>query len=261
MIKLVASDVDGTLLDSRGKMHPETFNVIQKMHDQNVRFVVASGRQYQSLRNQFSPIADEIAYIAENGAVVVLNGEEIHKSVIDPKLVPEFIEDVRKVENAHLVLCTKDCAYIETDHLAVLKEVQIYYANIEIVEDLTQVDAEVIKLSIMHMEDSERTYAAIEPKWKGYFTINITTPLWVDVYNHTASKGLALKKLQEHYGASFENTMVFGDYFNDVSMMKEAKYSYAMANAPDGVKAEATYEAASNEQYGVLQVIYDRILG
>lgn len=261
MIKLVASDVDGTLLDSAGKMHPETFDVIQKMHDRDVRFVVASGRQYQSLRNKFAPIADEIAYIAENGAVVVLNGEEIHKSVIEPKLIPEFIQDVRKVENAHLVLCSKDCAYIETDNLAILKEVQIYYANIEIVEDLAQVDAEVIKLSIMHMEDSELTYNSLEPKWKEALTLVITTPLWVDVYNQSTSKGFALKKLQEYYGANFESTMVFGDYFNDVSMMKEAKYSYAMANAPDGVKSEATYEAASNDNYGVLQVIYDRILG
>jgi hypothetical protein len=261
MIKLVASDVDGTLLDSTGKMHPETFDVIQKMHDRDVRFVVASGRQYQSLRNEFAPIADEIAYIAENGAVVVLDGEEIHKSVIEPKLIPEFIQDVRKVENAHLVLCSKDCAYIETDNLAILKEVQIYYANIEIVEDLTQVDAEVIKLSIMHMEDSELTYNSLEPKWKETLTLVITTPLWVDVYNQSTSKGFALKKLQEYYGANFENTMVFGDYFNDVSMMKEAKYSYAMANAPDGVKSEANYEAASNDNYGVLQVIYDRILG
>lgn len=261
MIKLVASDVDGTLLDSTGKMHPETFDVIQKMHNQDVRFVVASGRQYQSLRNQFAPIADEIAYIAENGAVVVLEGEEIYKSVIDSKLLPAFIDDVRRVDNANLVLCSKDCAYIETDNLVVLKEVQIYYANIEIVEDLKDVEAEIIKLSIMHMEDSEVTYAAMEPKWKETFTLNITTPLWVDVYNPTTSKGLALKKLQEHYGAEFKNTMVFGDYFNDVSMMQEAKYSYAVANAPAGVKEVATYEAASNDEYGVLQVIYDRILG
>lgn len=261
MIKLVASDVDGTLLDSAGKMHPETFDAIQKMHERDVRFVVASGRQYQSLRNQFAPIADEIAYIAENGAVVVLDGQEIYKSVIEPKLVTEFIQDVRKVKDAHLVLCSKDCAYIETENLAVLKEVQIYYANIEIVEDLARVEAEIIKLSIMHMEDSELTYKSLESKWKQHFTINVTTPLWVDVYNPTTSKGLALRKLQDHYGAKFDSTMVFGDYFNDVSMLKEAKYSYAMANAPDGVKEAASYEAASNDNYGVLQVIYDRILG
>jgi hypothetical protein len=261
MIKLVASDVDGTLVDGQGKLHPETFDVIQKMHKKDVRFVVASGRQYQSLRNKFAPIADEIAYIAENGAVVVLDGKEIHKSVIEAKLIPEFIQDVRKIKNTHLVLCSKDCAYIETDNLAVLKEMQIYYANLEIVEDLTKVDAEIIKLSVMHMEDSELTYAGLEAKWSQHLTIVITTPLWVDVYNQSTSKGFALKKLQEHYGANFDNTMVFGDYFNDVSMMKEAKYSYAMANAPAGVKDEATYEAASNEQYGVLQVIYDRILG
>jgi hypothetical protein len=83
----------------------------------------------------------------------------------------------------------------------------------------------------------------------------------VDVYNHTTSKGLALKRLQNHYQADFDTTMAFGDYFNDVSMLREAKYSYAMANAPKGVKEEATFEAASNDNYGVLQVIYDRILG
>jgi hypothetical protein len=262
MIKLVASDMDGTLLDVDGNFHPDTFKMIEKLHQKNIQFVAASGRQYQKLYESFGPVADEIAYICENGAVLILHGELIHECVLDHGNVLDMIRDARKVDNAHLLVCTKDCAYLETDHPAVMKQVKMYHSNIEILENLERVPKEIIKMSMVDLLQAESNgYAKLAPHWKDRLILTVSTPTWTDIYHKETSKGVALKKLQEHYQANYEETMVFGDYFNDVSMLKQAKYSYAMANAPEGVKAEATYEAPSNKEYGVLQVIYDRILG
>ena len=262
MIKLVASDMDGTLLDGDGNFHPDTFEMIEKMHQQKIQFVAASGRQYQNLREAFGPVADEIAYICENGAVLMLGGKLIHECLVDHQDVMDMIHDARKVENAHLLVCTKDCAYLETDHPAVMDQVKIYHSNIKIIDKLENVPREVVKMSMVDlMKADTNAYAKLRPFWSERLALTVSAATWTDIYHKDTSKGVALQKLQEYYQVSYEETMVFGDYFNDVSMLQQAKYSYAMANAPEGVKAVATYEAASNEEYGVLQVIYDRILG
>jgi hypothetical protein len=107
----------------------------------------------------------------------------------------------------------------------------------------------------------ENGYAKLAPLWQDRLAVAVSTPTWTDIYHKETSKGVALKALQDHFDAKFHETMVFGDYFNDVSMLKEAHYSYAMGNAPQGVKEIANFETVSNDEYGVLQVIYDRILG
>lgn len=262
MIKLVASDMDGTLLDSKGNMHPETFEMIDKMKERDVQFVVASGRQYQNLRECFGPVSDEMAFICENGAVLMLKGQLIHECVIDHDYVLEMIQDARKVENAHLLVCTKDCAYLETDHLDVLRQVRIYHANVKVIDNLENVPKGIIKMSMVDLlKAEENAYAKLAPVWQDRLAVAISTPTWTDIYHKETSKGVALKAMQDYFHAAFHETMVFGDYFNDVSMLKEGYYSYAMANAPEGVKEIANFQTASNDDYGVHQVIYDRILG
>ena len=78
MIKLIASDIDGTLIkDSTPDLYPEMVWAIKKLKEKGILFCAASGRQYESVRNVFREVADDIAYIAENGAHIRYQGKNI----------------------------------------------------------------------------------------------------------------------------------------------------------------------------------------
>ena len=88
----------------------------------------------------------------------------------------------------------------------------------------------------------------------------VSAKIWLDVMNAEASKGAAIKHLQQTLGFSHEQTMSFGDYLNDLEMLKESYHSYAMENAHDTIKQTARFRAPSNRENGVLEVIKDKLL-
>ena len=75
-IKLIAADMDGTLLDSKGVLNPDFFSVFEYLRKEGVMFIAASGRQYYNLLKLFDSIKDEIIFIAENGTYVVFHSQE-----------------------------------------------------------------------------------------------------------------------------------------------------------------------------------------
>ncbi len=114
MIKLIASDIDGTLVpDGSDKINPEIFPVILQLKKQGIYFVAASGRQWKSIERLFEPIKDEIFYIAENGAYVGARGRELFTVPMAPDVVKEIIKDARKIPECDLMLsgpCTPSYA-------------------------------------------------------------------------------------------------------------------------------------------------------
>ena len=96
MIHLIASDIDGTLLQGgQTRLDPALFDVIERLEQHGIRFAAASGRQYTNLRRLFAPVADKIDYICENGSLVISDGSVLYKQVID-----------RAAERSHAVLCS-----------------------------------------------------------------------------------------------------------------------------------------------------------
>ena len=97
MIKLVASDLDGTLLQNEAQeLTPRAIDLIHQLTQKGVRFVAASGRQYDNERRVFDAIKDDISYIAENGSVCIHNGEVISRSTIDPDLCSRILDDKKR---------------------------------------------------------------------------------------------------------------------------------------------------------------------
>ena len=93
MIKLVATDMDGTLLDENSQVPPETFKIIRELREQGVHFCVSSGRRYSTLRWFFAPVADEIDYVAALGAQVFADGRFLDREVFnerDPSPLPHL---------------------------------------------------------------------------------------------------------------------------------------------------------------------------
>lgn len=255
-IKFIASDMDGTLLDEQGRLDPEFFNLYSKLTQKNIIFAAASGRQYYSLADTFEPLKDEMMFIAENGTLVMHKGEELYSCTLDRDSIHEIIKQARFIEGSHIVLCGKKSAYIETQDPQALNEIQKYYHRRQSVADLLEVEDEFIKVAICHFDGSaEHVHPSIDAVFGDKHQVVISAKIWLDVMNAEASKGAALKHLQKTLGFTYEETMSFGDYLNDVEMLKESYHSYAMENAHEGVKAIARFSAPSNQESGVFSVI------
>lgn len=256
-VKLIVSDMDGTLLNSHEEPSNLFFEQFKKLKELGVHFIAASGRQFDSIAHKLSPIKDEITIIGENGGVAKRNGELLHLQTMDRRIVSEVIPTLRKIKDTLIILCGKNSAFVETKDQKLINIFKEYYNTYEIVEDLTQVvdRASTIKIALYHPISSEEY---IYPKVKLFekeILLKISGKNWVDLSSLTCNKGKALKVVQDRMNISSEQTVVFGDYLNDIEMLQCAKYSFAMKNAHSEVKLIAKYETDSNNDLGVEKVI------
>ncbi|MBC2582604.1 Cof-type HAD-IIB family hydrolase [Clostridium sp. DJ247] len=256
MIKLIASDMDGTLLDDHDELNEEIFDIIGQLKEKNILFAAASGRQYYNIQNKFSKIKDDIIYVAENGSYVLLEEQELYSSTLDKDIIKSLIKTGRRIEGCEIILCGKKAAYIEKSYDEFINEVERYYLKYEIVNNFDEVEDDILKFTICDFKGSaENSNKIFEPLFGHSLQITVSGKLWLDIISNDVNKGVAIKYLQERFNIKPEETMVFGDFFNDLSMFDSAYYSYAMENAPEEVKKHARFLAKSNKENGVLEVI------
>ena len=256
-VKLVVSDMDGTLLNSKGEVSTRFFKLFRELQKQNIIFCAASGRQHNSIVSKLDAIKNEIYVIAENGGVAK-NGEEVLLSnFLKPEKVSKLIPVLRNVKNANMVLCCDNAAYIESKDPHFINLFQEYYHSFKIVDDLMEIaqTVPVYKIAVYHFESSEKfTYPAIK-HLKNEVLLKVSGQNWLDISDENSNKGKALRHVQKLLNINKEQTMVFGDYHNDIEMMKEAKFSFAMKNAHKDITELAKFSTESNDNFGVETVL------
>jgi Cof subfamily protein (haloacid dehalogenase superfamily) len=255
-IKLVVMDMDGTLLNSKSEVSDQFFNLYKKLTKYEIQFVAASGRQYHSIIDKLATIKDDITIIAENGAYVAQQNQELVKTILPIKRIHELIPILRSLNNIYFTLCGKKSAYIETyndEFITILKE---YYSKYQFVKDLTKVkDDEFFKIAVYHFKNSEKYIYPAVKHFEKIMQVKVSGKHWVDISQPNANKGYALQLVQDRLGISVDETMVFGDYNNDLEMLRLAHFSYAMENAHPNVKKEARYTTKSNDSGGVEEIL------
>ena len=259
MIHLIAADMDGTLLDSRKRLPKGLFSMIRQLREKDVRFVVASGRQYYNLEAQFEEVADQVTFLSENGTMVFDQGKLVILEEMPAAHFKEIVGAVRKVPGANAVLCGVHSAYIEGRDPELIQNVGMYYKKYEIVDDLLNVKDRICKVAVYDLISAEENVWPKLKKLEDQYAVTLSGDHWVDVMEKGVTKGTALEALEKLFGVSPEETMAFGDYLNDLEMMKSCYYSYAMANAHPLLKAAARFEAPSNDENGVMRVIREKV--
>ncbi|MGW1781298.1 Cof-type HAD-IIB family hydrolase [Streptomyces sp. NPDC002143] len=258
-IRLVVTDMDGTLLDDDKRVPEGLWEVLARLRERGVLFSPASGRQYASLEREFAAVADGMVFIAENGTYVVRDGEELSSDPLEPGVVGRLVDAVRRLAaggvDVGAVVCGKRSAYVERADEAFLAEVRKYYLRHQVVEDVADVDDEVIKVALFDFGPAERTTAPALAPFADTHQVVVSGEHWVDVMNRTANKGAALRRLQRELGITPAQTLVFGDYLNDLEMLDAAEWSFAMANAHPEVVRRARHLAPSNNDNGVLRTV------
>ncbi len=258
-VKMVVTDMDGTLLDSQKRLPSEFVRVYNGLKEKGIHFVVASGRQFYTLENEFKDMDHEIFFIAENGGVIVCDGEMNLLKPIKTSNVEKLIKHVRNIEGAELVLCGKESAYVESKSEEFVSETMKYYHRCIVVDDLLEVQDEILKVAVNDMHNLETTTLESVQVFSEDFHISTSSQIWLDVMPKGVNKGEAVRYLQNKLGVSMEDTMGFGDYLNDYEMLQSVGYSYAMANAHEDVKRVAKYITKTNDENGVVEIL-DQLL-
>lgn len=258
-IRLIACDMDGTLLDDDHAIHDEFWPLIDQLHARGVTFCPASGRQYYNLLEKFDAIADEVVFIAENGTYVVRDGRELSSDCLPDAVARELVTVTRELAgtgaDVGAVLCGKASAYIERTDEPFRAEAEKYYHRLAVVDDLTTVDDDILKVAVYDFVSSEQVSAPAFARFAPSHQVVVSGQHWLDIMVRHANKGAGLRHVQQALGVTRAQTMAFGDFLNDLEMMDEATYSFAMANAHPVLAERARYRAPGNTANGVVRTI------
>ncbi len=238
--------MDGTLLDADGRVPPGLWPLLAELRRRGVVFCPASGRQYATLTHLFAGADDGMVYIAENGAFVVRDGAEVSSDPLDPAVSAGIVTSVRELTgdgvDAGVVVCGKRSAYTERGDEAFLAEVRKYYHAHRLVDDATAVDDEIVKVAVFDFGPSSGPRRPAR-RLRRHAPGGRLQPALGGPHEPHRRQGAAVRRLQRHLGIGPDQTMVFGDYLNDLGMLDAAHWSYAMAGAHPEVIRRARHRA------------------
>lgn len=239
MIRLIASDIDGTLLQNGEKrISPRVFELVKKLEQKGIRFIPASGRPIASLRPLFEPDSDRLTFICENGALLM---EGKHRIGLTEILRDEALAMARQIAQyggLQPLVSGASARYVLDHDLDWLNQIGYFVGHeVTAIEKFEQIVEPIIKVTAwcpMKVTDAIRTY--FEERWADRYSVAIAGDCWLDIT--LADKGKGLRKIAEYYGIRKEEIMVFGDNFNDIPMFRQAGIACAMRHsAPEVQKA------------------------
>ena len=256
MIKLIVTDVDGTLLNDNHELPPDFWQIEEQLTKNGILFSIASGRQFYNLESKFEKIKDRTMFFAENGTYVSHKGKELYVNPIEKDAAIDFIRQGRNLENTNLILCGKNSAYIENSDQEFLDEISKFYERLKIVDDLTKIEDTYLKVTLCNFDGVEENTFPHFVNYTDRYKVAIAAKVFIDITALNANKGNAIKGIQKELNITPEETLVFGDYLNDLEMMKVATHSYAMKNAhPEILKVSNYVTSHDNNDNGVLRTI------
>ncbi len=261
MIKLIASDMDGTLLTTDKKLPEQFGKMLSDLKKKDVCFMVASGRSYTALEPLFRDFKEKPDLICDNGAFLVFGGKVCDISVIKKETVRKVIAECEKIAVAP-VLCGVHGTYFAKGHpQEFLDEMKRFYLNFTEVEELRDVEDDIFKVAIYDFRNPKyHAHPILSRIFGKEYNLQVSGDKWMDIMNRNINKGNALKLIKEKMGIDRSETMTFGDFYNDVELLGEAEYSFVMENSDPDMKKYGNYIAESNDNNGVVKAIYKYVI-
>ena len=271
-IKLIAMDMDGTLLNSQKKLTEATLKTLQKAVDRGILIVPSTGRMVQGLPEYIKILPNLRYIIAINGGTVwdLKENSSIFEANIPYELATEAIEFVQKYDAVNECYCNNEAFLSKASYDLIEYHIPdslaaVIKGNRKPVDDyvgfMRAKRADVQKIQLF-FHDGGKRLAAIRELQEAFPMIALTSSQTynIELNAAAASKGNALTILCRHLNIDIQKTMAFGDGGNDISMLLAAGYAVAMANGTDEIKAVADYVTQSNDEDGVARAIEKLIL-
>lgn len=253
MIRLIATDMDGTLLDGNSQLPEETFGLIRELRARGIHFAASSGRRYETLRWFFEPVADEIDYVASLGTQVYADGQLLDREVFSTLAVQKLFETCQMFDSLHLALYDARNTYLIDDQSDYLRELDKDLADAETVYDPPSPDVSIIKAAVCSDRPDQIMDMAyvLERELSDWFTFLPSGSRWIDVTPRHVSKATGLAQVLRYYGISPDEVLAFGDSMNDYAMLRYVGHPYVMSNARYAVQQIAQRVIGSHEDHAV----------
>ncbi len=238
MIKLVTCDIDGTLLmEGEWELDPAFFDMIRRLLAHGIAFAAASGRQHYRLRNMFAPVAEDIFFICENGAVVYEGDTLLSETRLDPVKARALMEQILAHPECEILISGAKRCYLlpkkgeDCDYVRHIRDTLGY--RTKIVASLDEIDEPVVKVTASRWDGVEAILDDFA-MWNGEFSVAVAGKEWLDFT--LADKGTGLDDITRRLGISNADVMSFGDNFNDLPLLEKAGHPYIMENGAPALK-------------------------
>lgn len=249
MIGLVVSDVDGTLIrPGEDVINERIIELIGELKDKGVLFAVASGRDYDSLKPLFGDVKNDIIYITNNGGVVLYQGNVLCKTPLDRIITAPIITEMEKRKDCRILIAGETSAYVSTYDSDFLRHLEQRGFCVENVKDLKAVREPITKISVYGKYGmTDEIYEHIYDRWGARAKVVQSGNNWADITNEYVNKGNALAVVQQIFGITQEDTVTFGDNYNDIEMFERSYFSYAMQHSVLDIRKVAKHIAPNVE--------------
>ncbi|MHC5252715.1 sugar-phosphatase [Listeria kieliensis] len=267
MIKLVAIDIDGTLLNDHHEVSPKVNEAIQKAKARGVKVVLCTGRPLVGVEQYLSELKlrEEGDYVISfNGALVqdTFSKEVVsHLTLTKGDLVE--VADAAEKAGLHMHFFDESALYTPNRHIGKYTVVEAYLTNSQLIyEEIENVPDDFKVSKAMMIDEAEILEAGIEKLPADFYDkyhLVRSAPYYLEVLNRDASKGNAVHQLAELLHIKQDEVMCIGDHENDTTMLEYAGTAVAMGNAIPKLKEIADFVTASNNQDGVA-VAFDKFI-
>lgn len=258
-IKLLLSDVDGTLVNHAKALTPAAVAAAKSLRDAGIRLALTSGRPPRGMRMLVQPLELTTTLAGFNGGVFVEPDMAVRKvHLLDPAVAREALDAVLKAGLDAWVYTQDEWFVRALDAPHVAHESQTVQFEAKVVTDFT--DAQLADCAkIVGVSDDHARVAAGERAAQSALGARASAtrsqPYYLDITHPQANKGDAVVTLAELMGVSMAETAVLGDSNNDLSMFAKSPFSIAMGNASDSVKKQARFVTAANDAEGFAEAL------
>lgn len=265
-IKMIATDMDGTLLDPRGELDlPRLTAVLDQLEERDIKFVIATGNEIQRMRLLLGDLTERMTLIVANGARIFEKNEMLLGTFWQPDLIADTLAYFQGQEReVHLVVTSTKGGFVQdgTDFPMISKimteEMAVhFYKRMNFVPNLQDHPfEEVLKMSVMVDEaQAAEITRQINTAFAGRLSAVTSGYGAIDIIQEGLHKAWGLRQLMDRWQIKSKEIMAFGDSENDLEMLELADFSYAMENGDEKIKRIASHLAPANAEAGVLQVI------
>jgi len=266
--RLLAADMDGTLLNDEGVMSSRTQAAIRKIVAAGICFVPATGRAMPNMEHistMFEGSEKDLPFILYNGAMVVLHRSR--RILFSASLQNQDAKEIYKMgmeKNLTMRVWSQNRMYFDKDCELAQKYQKKVNFKVEFINSQPDNSIDILAkqgiTKIVWIDDpcQIRDYQdSIGEHFKGRVNCHTSNPELLEFVHISASKAIAMEKIGEHLGIKQEEMVAIGDGYNDLSMLRYAGYSVAMGNAPEDIKAICNLVTLSNNEDGVATFIDD----
>lgn len=254
MIRFIACDMDGTLLESSSRLPEETIGLIEELYDLGVRFCVSSGRRVGTLQELFAPVADKIDYVASNGTSIYVGDELVDKEFFSRDDLMQLADVVNQFDCLHLTCATEETSYcLDDDPDKYARFLEVHGGWTTYTPGTPPPGSELI-LGVCVCSDPEQIVDlayVLNMEMGDRFVFQRTGMVAIDFTPKTVNKATGLRKVLRHHGIRRDEAVAYGDAMNDYDMLRYVGHPVVVGNALYGAYQIAERVIETNLEHGV----------